>query len=111
MITDNADVAFWADSQSIAHINSQDDQLGFLEQWSFDYLFSIINPVQTPASILSQAKISAINFHDAPLPKYAGLHVTSWAIQNQESQFGVTWHEMSPTFDAGGILAQTIFSL
>ena len=111
MITDNADVAFWADSQSIAHINSQADQLSFLEQWSFDYLFSIINPVQTPATILSQPKISAINFHDAPLPKYAGLHVTSWAIQNQEGQFGVTWHEMSSTFDAGDILAQILFPI
>jgi|GEM_PF-1495392 len=111
MITDNADVAFWADSQSIAHISTQDDQLTFLEQWSFDHLFSIINPVQTPEAILSQPKISSINFHDAPLPKYAGLHVTSWAIQNQESQFGVTWHEMSATFDAGDILVQSTFPI
>jgi len=111
IITDNADVAFWAESQSIAHIPSLDDQLAFLEKCSFDYLFSIINPSQTPAAILSLPKKSAINFHDAPLPKYAGLHVTSWAIQNQETEFGVTWHEMSSTFDAGDILVQTLFPL
>jgi natural product biosynthesis luciferase-like monooxygenase protein len=111
IITDNTDVAFWADSQSIAHINAQNDSLEFLQKWSFDYLFSIINPSQTSAKILSLPKISAINFHDAPLPKYAGLHVTSWAIQNQETEFGVTWHEMSSTFDAGDILVQTLFPI
>jgi natural product biosynthesis luciferase-like monooxygenase protein len=111
MITDNADVGLWAESQFIPFISSKDDQQVFLAQWSFDYLFSIINPVQTSASVLSQPKISAINFHDAPLPKYAGLHVTSWAIQNQETEFGVTWHEMSTTFDAGDILVQETFPI
>ena len=111
VITDNIDVATWAESQSIPFINSLANQLEFLEAYSFDYLFSIINPVQTPAAILALPKKSAINFHDAPLPKYAGLHVTSWAIQNQETEYGVSWHEMRSTFDAGDIFVQDLFPI
>lgn len=111
IITDNSDVGLWAEGLSIPTISSKLDQQAFLEQWSFDYLFSIINPIQTSASVLSLPKQASINFHDAPLPRYAGLHVTSWAIQNQETEFGVTWHEMSSTFDAGDILIQELFPI
>ena len=111
IISDNRDVRAWANEHHITNIAFGDDQYEFLSQWPFDYLFSIINPTQTPEEILSKPKISAINFHDAPLPKYAGLHVTSWAIQNQETDFGVTWHEMNTKFDAGDILKQSLFPI
>lgn len=50
-----------------------------------------------------------INFHNAPLPKYAGIHAVSWAILNEEKQYGVTWHEMTSQIDGGDILEQSIF--
>ena len=56
-------------------------------------------------------KRAAINFHDSPLPKYAGLQATSWAIQNQETEFGVTWHQMLDKIDAGAIFKQVKFPI
>lgn len=74
-----------------------------------DYLFSIINHrVMRPAE-LKTARRLAVNFHSSPLPKYAGVHQTSWAILHGESEYGVTWHVMTDEVDAGDILVQRRF--
>nr|WP_269570251.1 formyltransferase family protein [Legionella tunisiensis] len=64
-----------------------------------------------PLSLLQQAKGMAINYHNAPLPKYAGLHAPSWAILNNEKFHGVTWHEMVEEIDAGDILKQALIEI
>jgi len=48
----------------------------------------------------------AINYHDALLPRYAGVNATSWALMNGEKTHGVTWHVMTAMVDAGNILKQ-----
>ena len=53
----------------------------------------------------------AINFHDGPLPKYAGLNATTWAILNGETRHGITWHEMKAKVDEGDILKQSLFDI
>ena len=111
IISPNADIQSWAKEHKIPCIDPSEDQNAFLAQWDFDYLFSIINPRKVSKALLAMPKIGAINYHDAPLPKYAGLHVTTWAIQNQEQSFGVTWHEMVDQFDAGQILKQVEFNI
>ncbi|MBV1882890.1 MAG: LLM class flavin-dependent oxidoreductase [Pseudomonadales bacterium] len=111
MVSTNADIKSWAKERDIPCIDSTEDQEAFFSQREFDYLFSIINPRKVSTTLLSMPKIGAINYHDAPLPKYAGLHVTTWAIQNQEQKFGVTWHEMVDQFDAGKILKQVEFAI
>lgn len=111
IVTANAEVRDWAKQKNIPSIAPSDNQMDFLTQFDFDFLFSIINPNKVNADILRLPKRAAINFHDAPLPRYAGLHVTSWALINQESSFGVTWHEMSEQFDAGEILKQVEFPI
>ncbi len=109
VVSVNEDVRQWAIEREIACTGTLQDQDAFLGQWEFDYLFSIINPRRVSSAALQLPRRSAINFHDAPLPRYAGLHVTTWAIANQESSFGVTWHEMTDDFDAGQILKQVSF--
>ena len=42
--------------------------------------------------VLAKARLGGINFHDGPLPRYAGLYVTAWALMNRETSHGVTWH-------------------
>ena len=54
---------------------------------------------------------AAINFHDGPLPEYAGLNTPVWALLNGETQHGVTWHLMTREVDRGDILAQRRFDL
>ena len=53
----------------------------------------------------------ALNFHDGPLPNYAGLNVTTWAIENGEAEHGITWHIMEASADTGGILASRSFPI
>ena len=59
-----------------------------------------------PATLIASARQLAINFHDALLPRYAGLNAPAWALLAGESTHGVTWHEMTPQVDAGRIVRQ-----
>lgn len=72
----------------------------------FDYLFSIINSMVLDEDILSLPQLHAINYHDAPLPRYAGMYSTSWALMNREPYHGISWHEMCREVDAGDIFIQ-----
>ena len=98
----------WANEKGIRQIELDSDLLSVLKQQSFDYLFSIVYPHIIPGEILALPCRSAINFHDGPLPRYAGMNVTSWAIINQETTHGVTWHVMSAEVDKGDILKQRL---
>ncbi|HWN66476.1 MAG TPA: hypothetical protein VNM90_02490, partial [Haliangium sp.] len=48
----------------------------------FDYFFSITNLSMIRQDVLAKAHRGGINFHDGPLPRYAGLYVTAWALIN-----------------------------
>jgi methionyl-tRNA formyltransferase len=61
--------------------------------------------------ILNLLRYFAINYHNSPLPKYAGLYATSSAILNDEKQYAITWHIMSEVINAGKILKQPFFLL
>jgi methionyl-tRNA formyltransferase len=74
-----------------------------------EYLFSIVNLDVLTAAELRIPRCLAINFHSSPLPRYAGVHQTSWAIVDGVRQYGVTWHEMTEMVDGGDILRQAIF--
>ncbi|MCA9977758.1 MAG: AMP-binding protein, partial [Anaerolineales bacterium] len=106
IISPDPDVRRWAETRQIPHISKSKEIMPFLRQHSFDYLFSIVNPLVLPEEALQLPQRMAINYHDAPLPRYAGVHATSWALLNQESEHGITWHEMVAEVDAGDILRQ-----
>ena len=55
-----------------------------------DYLFSVLNEKILQTKYLKMVKKYSINFHDGPLPKYAGLFSSTWAIYN-EKEHGVCW--------------------
>lgn len=71
-----------------------------------DYVFSIVNNYILGDDVLRLARKLAINYHDAPLPRYAGTHATSWALMNGETRHAITWHCVSDVVDAGDILCQ-----
>ncbi|MFV8131944.1 formyltransferase family protein [Streptomyces syringium] len=76
-----------------------------------DFLLSIVNPhVLNPAELAAPARL-AVNFHSSPLPRYAGVHSTAWAVLNGETEYGVTWHVMAEEVDSGDILVQRRFPL
>jgi methionyl-tRNA formyltransferase len=59
-----------------------------------------------PADVLQVPRLGAINGHDALLPRYRGRNATGWALRNDEPEFGLTMHRMTPALDDGPILAQ-----
>jgi amino acid adenylation domain-containing protein/non-ribosomal peptide synthase protein (TIGR01720 family) len=108
IITNHAGIQDWAKDRNIPCSQS----LSFLDgKSSFDYLFSIVNDEVLPKTILNQPRYLAINFHDALLPRYAGMHATSWAILNGEQAHGITWHVMTDGVDAGDILKSAIIAI
>ena len=56
--------------------------------------------------VLSVPALGGINVHASLLPKYRGAAPIAWAIYHGEKQTGVTIIRMSPSLDAGDMLAQ-----
>ena len=83
-----------------------------LHEVKADYLFSILNErILSPKQLKSIREIS-INFHDGPLPKYAGLFSSSWAIYYKEKKkHGVCWHKIDNKIDTGDILLEKKFNI
>jgi methionyl-tRNA formyltransferase len=71
-----------------------------------DYIFSFYYRHMIPMSILSLAKIAALNMHGSLLPKYRGRVPINWAILHGETQTGATLHVMEEKPDAGDIVSQ-----
>lgn len=76
-----------------------------------DYLISIVNSRILSNSELDWPKVAAINYHDSPLPSYAGVNAVSWAILMGEPTHGITWHRMTRKVDAGNIMVQRHFPI
>lgn len=107
---DSAPLKSWAQAADIPHFININELTRFAKQCSPDYLFSIVNYQVLPLELLRIPRLP-INYHDGPLPRYAGVYATSWAIINNETQHGVTWHVMVDKVDAGGILTQRSVAL
>ncbi len=97
----------WSEGWGINHPASRAIFREELLSAEYDYLFSI-NNVQwiIPEDVLACARKATLNYHDSPLPKYAGLYATSWALLNGETQHAVSWHEVTTEIDAGRIFKQ-----
>jgi methionyl-tRNA formyltransferase len=57
------------------------------------------------ADLLEIPPLGGINLHGSILPKYRGAAPVARAIQNGESESGVTVIRMTPKIDAGGMIA------
>ncbi|MBX3272398.1 MAG: LLM class flavin-dependent oxidoreductase [Sandaracinaceae bacterium] len=111
VITSSPDIEAWAIRAGrpvIAPGKGLADRLG---DTPFEWFFSIANLSIIEDAVLAMPTIGAINFHDGPLPRYAGLNATSWAILHGERTHGVTWHLIEGGVDEGDILAQRVFEL
>ena len=103
IVTANESVRGWAKGHNLTTLAS-DDVLN--DGWSgpgFDWFFSIANLRLIPNHLWQQATCGAINFHDGPLPRYAGLNTPAWALLNGETQHGITWHAIVEGVDRGEI--------
>lgn len=78
---------------------------------SFDVLISANNRHVLGERALNLARLAAVNYHNAPLPAYAGLRATAWAIVHGEAAHGVTWHRLDAGVDTGNIIVRRRFLL
>lgn len=109
IISPSDQIKNWTRSQAIPWFSSLSEI-----DWqthSTDYLFSIVNNDLIPKTVLDKIRRLAINYHDGPLPRYAGSNATSWAILNNETSHAITWHVINEKVDAGDLLKQRTFPI
>ncbi len=111
VITSAPRVAEWADGKDLPVIDAKSSYGEELKKDEFDYLFAITHLAIIPEDVIGLPKKAAINFHDGPLPRYAGLNTPIWALLNQESEYGISWHHITAGVDEGDILEQRLFEL
>jgi amino acid adenylation domain-containing protein len=111
LVSSSKSIKKWCIANSATYFVSIDDFSKAQKDTTFDYLFSIANGEILTKEILNLPRYYAINYHNSPLPKYAGLYATSWAILNGARQHAITWHIMSEFIDAGKILKQPSFPI
>ena len=83
-------------------LDPRGDYRAALAEQPFEYLFSITHLAVIPADVIALPTKGAVNFHDGPLPRYAGLNTPVWALLNRETDYAITWHWMTAGIDDGG---------
>ena len=109
VFTDDPMFDRWASSIQIPVKNTKVFLKSDTDFSQFDYLFSIVNEIIIPSNILKAIRKLSINYHNGPLPKYAGANATHWALIKGEKKHGITWHVMEEIIDTGSILAMEDF--
>lgn len=107
IITESEAIAAWAKRQDVPRRTIDE----IIEGEDFDILFSLAYLRPLPLALIEKARLEAINFHDGPLPRYAGVYTTSWAILEGAREYGVRYHRMIEALDAGDIVAKRDFEL
>ncbi len=106
IISSSQSIKKWASENNIKVYELDANLISVLSSKPFDYLFSITNLSILKDEVINSPRKAAINFHDGPLPKYAGINATSWALMNREKKYAITWHEITSEIDKGDILKQ-----
>lgn len=109
--TRNARILDWCVTRGIVAVNDFTALRALPAAQTFDYLISITNLRMVPAWLRTRPSRLAINFHDGPLPRYAGLNTPVWALIAGEREYGITWHRMDAEADTGPILVARQFAI
>ena len=111
IVTESAGIRSYAERNGVNATGWGDDLARQLDGIDYDWLFSAANLRLIPETVWSKARKGAANFHDGPLPRYAGLNAPAWAILAGETTHGVTWHALASGVDEGGIYVQRTFDI
>ena len=117
IVTLDEELRSWADSQAIPTSGEPSALPEVLNGQRPDYLFNIAALRLLSEAVLALPLVEALNYHDGPLPAFAGLFAPNWAILHGATQHGVCWHAMrpsspeAPAFDSGVIYSEEHFPL
>ncbi|MEC8015370.1 MAG: MupA/Atu3671 family FMN-dependent luciferase-like monooxygenase [Pseudomonadota bacterium] len=106
VVSRDAEISAWAEGKGLPVLT---DARTF--EGDVDWLLSIANLDIIPAPVLARARKGGVNFHDGPLPRYAGLNTPNWALIEGADSYGITWHMIEGGVDEGDILAQRLFDI
>ena len=101
VISADARISDWARERDVTIIEPGPGMVDRMGAHPFDYLFSVTNLRMLSGDVLRLADRASINFHDGPLPEYAGLNCPVWALLEGATRYGVTWHLMEDRPDTG----------
>jgi natural product biosynthesis luciferase-like monooxygenase protein len=104
-------VRAWAGRKGLPVLDAAGDYAAELADTPFDWLFSITHLALIPERALALPARGAVNFHDGPLPHYAGLNTPVWALIHGEAEHGITWHRITGGVDEGDVLLQRRFPI
>ena len=107
-------VAHWAATQGIPTLDAHGpapEWAAELRRLEVQHLFAITHLHLLPAEVLAAPTGLAINFHDGPLPEYAGLNTPVWGLLHDRAQWGVTWHLLADGVDTGDVVVRRSFPL
>ncbi|WP_395792112.1 MupA/Atu3671 family FMN-dependent luciferase-like monooxygenase [Aquimonas sp.] len=110
VVSDQPRLQAWAQSHAF-RLHHHHDALLAQPPGEFDLLLNITWLRMLPTALIELPRLAAINFHDGPLPRYAGLNAPVWALLHGEHQHGVSWHRMAARADAGELLVQQHFEI
>lgn len=110
-VSEDASAIDWAITNKIPVVNSYAGLSSCIDTLDIGYLFSIVNPLVLSPHILNRPKILSINYHDSPLPRFAGTYATSWALIHGQPEHAISWHVIANQVDAGDILKQPVISV
>ena len=86
VVSDEPAITAWCADRGVRAIPSRPDYTAILAEQPFDYLLSITNLTIIPSAALRLPKKGAVNFHDGPLPRFAGLYAPAWALMAGEQE-------------------------
>ena len=109
VVTRKAEVRSWAEDAGLQVLGGLDALQAAAPR--ADWLISAANLDLLAPEHLALAGKGAINFHDGPLPRYAGLNAPVWALLAGEARHGVTWHRIAEGIDEGAIIAAKTFDV
>ena len=111
VVTRNPDVRAWALGRGLRIEAQQAGLATRLAGMQVDWVLSIANLHMISNDILGLARNGGVNFHDGPLPRYAGLNAPVWAILNRETRHEISWHLMADGVDEGDVLEARAFDI
>jgi methionyl-tRNA formyltransferase len=76
-----------------------------------DVLISVLYPFIIEDEILRHARRSAVNLHEAPLPRWRGCNGYAHAILEGDAEYGTTIHELASGLDTGGVISERRFAI
>ncbi|MDH3201711.1 MAG: LLM class flavin-dependent oxidoreductase [Myxococcales bacterium] len=111
VVSDTPQIVSWARQEAIPVIPLRNALAESLADIEPDHIFSIGNLAILPDQLVAKARRSAINFHDGPLPEYAGMYSPVWALLNGEREYGVSFHEIAGGINEGDVLVERRFEI